>query len=143
MDNRIGRAWWVLRIGLGVMAIVAGLDKFFNLLTNWQMYLNPLGSKLLHIQPATFMHVVGVIEIVVGIAVFTRYTRYAAYVVMVWLWCIALNLISQGAFLDIAVRDIELSLAAFTLATLSEVRQTVVLAPTLESDAPIAHRPAA
>jgi len=85
MDNRLDRAWWMLRIGLGVGPILAGLDKFFNLLTNWQMYLNPLASKLLHIQPATFMHVVGVVEIVVGIAVLTRYTRYAAYVVMVWL----------------------------------------------------------
>jgi uncharacterized membrane protein YphA (DoxX/SURF4 family) len=123
--------------------ILAGLDKYFNLLTNWQMYPNPLAPKLLHIQPATFMHVVGVVEIVVGIAVLTRYTRYASYIVMVWLWCIALNLISQWAFLDIAVRDIEISLAAFTLAVLSEVRQSVIASPTLESDAAVAHRPAA
>ena len=143
MDNRLDRAWWVLRIGLAVMAIVAGLDKFFNLLTNWQMYLNPLGPKLLHIQPATFMHVVGLIEIVVGIALLTRYTRYVSYVVMVWLWCIALNLITQGAFLDIAVRDIEISLAAFTLAVLSEARQAVVVTPTVQSDVAFAHRPAA
>ena len=67
MDNKLDRAWWMLRIGLGVGPILAGLDKFFNLLTKWQMYLNPLASKLLHIRPATFMHVVGVVEIVVGI----------------------------------------------------------------------------
>ena len=143
MDKRLDRAWWVLRIGLGVGPRVAGLDKFFNLLTNWQMCLNPLAPKLLHIQPAIFLPIVGVVEIVVGIAVLTRYTRYAAYVVMVWLWCIALNLISQAAFFDIAVRDIEISLAAFTLAALSAVRESAVLAPTLESEAAIAHRPAA
>ena len=89
------------------------------------------------------MHVVGVIEIVVGIAVLTRYTRYAAYVVMVWLWCIALNLISQGTFLDIAVRDIEISLAAFTLAALSELRAIVAGRVTLESNSGIARRSAA
>jgi uncharacterized membrane protein YphA (DoxX/SURF4 family) len=123
MDNRLDRAWWVLRIGLGVGPILAGLDKFFNFFTNWGMYLNPLAPRLLHIQPSTFMHVVGIIEMLVGVTVLTRYTRYAAYVVMVWMWAIAANLVSQWAFLDIAVRDVEISLAAFTLAILSEVRQ--------------------
>ena len=125
MNTKLNRSWWVLRIGLGVVAIVAGIDKFFNLLTNWEMYLNPLAPKLLHLQPATFMHVAGVVEIAVGVAVLTRYTRYAAYVVMIWLWCIAANLVSQGAFFDIAVRDVEISLGAFALAKLSEVRATV------------------
>lgn len=129
MDNRLDRAWWVLRIGLSVGPILAGLDKFFNLLTNWEMYLNPLIPKLLHLQPATFMHVVGVIEIVAGIAVLTKYTRYAAYVVMIWLWCIAGSLVAQWSFLDIAVRDVEISLAAFTLATLSAVRGTAAELP--------------
>jgi len=124
MDERLNRAWWVLRIGLGVGPILAGLDKFFNILTTWDMYLNPLAPKLLHLSPATFMHIVGVVEILVGIAVLTKYTRYAAYVVMIWLWCIAANLVSQGTFFDVAVRDIEISLGAFALAKLSEVRAT-------------------
>jgi hypothetical protein len=59
------------------------------------MYLHALALKLLHIQPRTFMHIVGVVEIVLGIVVLTRYTRYAAYVVMVWLWCIALDRVSR------------------------------------------------
>jgi uncharacterized membrane protein YphA (DoxX/SURF4 family) len=122
MDARLNRAWWVLRIGLGVGPILAGLDKFFNFFTNWGMYLNPLAPRLLHIQPATFMHSVGVVEMLAGIAVLTRQTRYAAYIVMVWMWCIAANLVTQWAFLDVAVRDVEISLAAFTLAKLSEVR---------------------
>ena len=143
MDNRLDRAWWVLRIGLGLGPILAGLDKFFNLLTNWQMYLNPLAPKLLHIQPATFMHIVGVVEIVVGIAVLTRYTRYAAYVVMVWLWCIAASLVAQWGFLDVAVRDVEISLAAFTLAKLSEVREATGEKTGVEANVEIPHRSAA
>jgi uncharacterized membrane protein YphA (DoxX/SURF4 family) len=126
MDDRLNRTWWVLRIGLGLGPILAGLDKFFNLLTTWEMYLNPLVPKLLHLQPATFMHIVGVIEIAAGIAVLTKYTQYAAYVVMVWLWCIAASLVAQWAFLDVAVRDLEISLAAFALATLSAARSTAV-----------------
>ena len=129
MDRRLNRAWWVLRIGLGVGPILAGLDKFFNFFTNWEMYLNPLAPKLLHIQPHTFMHVVGVVEMLVGIAVLTRYTRYAAYVAMVWMWCIAASLVSQWAFFDIAVRDVEISLAAFALAALSEVKQAAAEQP--------------
>jgi uncharacterized membrane protein YphA (DoxX/SURF4 family) len=133
MNERLNRTWWVLRIGLGVGPILAGLDKFFNLLTSWEMYLNPLVPKLLHVQPATFMHVVGVIEIVAGVAVLSKYTRYAAYVVMVWLWCIAASLVAQWSFLDIAVRDVEISLAAFALASLSAVRSTVAEQPADEA----------
>lgn len=120
---RLNSAWWVLRIGLGVGPICSGVDKYFNRLTQWDMYLSPLVPRLLHISAPAFMHIVGAIEIVVGILVLTRFTRYAAYIVMVWLWAIALNLIIQGQFLDIAVRDIEMSLGAFALAKLTEARE--------------------
>jgi uncharacterized membrane protein YphA (DoxX/SURF4 family) len=122
-DSRLDRVWWVLRIGLGLGPLLAGADKFFNILTNWEMYLNPVVPKLLHIEAVTFMRLVGVVEIIAGILVLTRLTRYAAYIVMAWLIGIAVNLVSQGAFLDVAVRDIEISLAAFALARLTEVRQ--------------------
>ncbi len=126
-DTRLNHAFWVLRIGLGVGPIVAGADKFTNLLANWEMYLNPLAPKILHVQPTTFMHLVGVIEIVAGILVLSRLTRYAAYIVMVWLIGIALNLVTQGMFFDLAVRDIEIALGAFALAKLAEVRQTATM----------------
>jgi uncharacterized membrane protein YphA (DoxX/SURF4 family) len=127
-NHRLNSAWWTLRIGFGLVPVFAGLDKYFNLLTNWEMYLNPVVTRLLHISAPGFMHIVGAIEIVAGILVLTRYTRYAAYIVMVWLWAIALNLIAQGQFLDVAVRDIEMSLGAFALAKLTEARE-----PALES----------
>ena len=116
-----------VRYALGGTAFLAGADKFTNLLANWEMYLNPLAPKLLHIKPTTFMHIVGVVEIAVGILVLSRFTRYAAYIVMIWLVCIALNLVSQGMFFDIAVRDVELALAAFALARLTEVRQQALV----------------
>ncbi len=122
-NPRLNHAWWTLRVGLGLCAIFAGLDKFLNLLANWEMYLNPLIPRVLHLSAPTFMHIAGVVEMVVGIVVFTRWTRYAAYVIAAWLLAIALNLVTQGQFLDIAVRDIELSLGAFVLAKLTEVRQ--------------------
>ena len=122
-DARLNQSWWVLRLGFGLVPIVAGADKFFNLLTNWEMYLHPAVPRLLHIQAVTFMHVVGVIEIVAGLVVLSNLTRWGAYIVMLWLLGIALQLVAQFAFLDVAVRDIMMSLGAFTLARLTEVRQ--------------------
>jgi hypothetical protein len=109
-----------LKLGIGLMATFAGLDKFFNLLTDWTAYLSPLAAQVLPVTPATFMGVVGVIEIAVGVVILAGWTRLGAYVASVWLVCIAANLVTAG-FVDIAVRDLVLSIAAFTLARLAEV----------------------
>jgi len=125
MDQRLNSSWWALRIGLGLAPFLAGLDKFFNLLTNWTMYLNPLALRLIPVSAATFMRAIGVVEMIVGIAILTRWTRLGAYVAAAWLVGIALNLVTMGAFLDVAVRDLLLAVAAYTLARLTEVRQPV------------------
>jgi uncharacterized membrane protein YphA (DoxX/SURF4 family) len=124
-ENKLDSAWWALRIGLGAGPFLAGLDKFFNLLTNWPMYLNPTVERLLPVSGATFMHAVGVIEMIVGLAILTRWTRIGSYVAMLWLVLIAVTLVSGGMFLDVAVRDLEMAIAAYTLARLTEVRQPV------------------
>ena len=126
MDQRLNSSWWALRIALGLAPFLAGLDKFFNLLTKWTMYLNPLALRVVPVAPETFMRAVGVIEMIVGIAILTRWTRLGAYVAAAWLVCIALNLVSMGAFLDVAVRDLLIAVAAFSLARLTEVRVSVV-----------------
>jgi len=120
--KHVESAWWALRIGLGLAAFLAGADKFFNLLTNWTQYLNPAVAGMLPVSAVTFMHAVGVIEMVVGLAVLTAWTRLGSYVAMVWLLAIAGNLVLAGYF-DIAVRDVEMAIAAFTLARLTEVRE--------------------
>ncbi|PYV53442.1 MAG: hypothetical protein DMG91_17095 [Acidobacteria bacterium] len=122
-DNRLNTTWWALRVLFGFVPIAAGLDKFFNLLTNWEMYLNPLAIKAIPVSPATFMHIVGVIEIIAGVVVLSKLTRIGAYVVTLWLIAIALNLLTMGKFLDVAVRDLGLAVAAFSLAQLTAVRE--------------------
>jgi uncharacterized membrane protein YphA (DoxX/SURF4 family) len=67
-DFRQPCLWWALRIGLGAAAFLAGLDKFFNLLTNWTMYLSPLAERLLPLSGPVFMRAAGVIEMVVGLS---------------------------------------------------------------------------
>jgi uncharacterized membrane protein YphA (DoxX/SURF4 family) len=122
-DNRLNTTWWALRVLFGFVPIAAGLDKFFNLLTNWEAYLNPLATKVIPVSPATFMHIVAVIEIIAGVVVLSRFTRIGACVVTTWLVAIALNLLTMGRFLDIAVRDLGLAVAAFSLAQLTAVRE--------------------
>jgi hypothetical protein len=121
-DSRLDRAWWALRIGLGVGPFLAGLDKYFNLLTNWTAYISPLALKILPFSGQTFMHIVGVTEMFVGLAILTKWTRVGAYVASAWLLAIAINLVSTGMFFDVAVRDVEMALAAFVLARMTEVR---------------------
>ena len=116
-------AWWALRIGLGLGPFLAGLDKFFNLLTDWGMYLNPRLASLLPMGPEAFMRSVGVIEMIVGLAILTSWTRLGAYVAAAWLTSIALSLVAGGMFLDVAVRDLEMAVAAFVLARLTEARE--------------------
>ena len=123
MDKRLDSVWWALRLGLGLGPFLAGLDKFFNLLAQWDMYLSPAVTKLLPVSGTTFMHVVGVIEMIVGLAILTKWTRIGAYVAMVWLVLIAINLVTTGNFFDLAVRDLEIAIGAYALARLTEVRE--------------------
>ena len=122
-DNRLNSTWWALRVLFGFVPIAAGLDKFFNLLTNWEAYLNPLATRVIPVSPTTFMHIVCIVEIVAGVIVLTHFTKIGAYVVMAWLLAIALNLLTMGKFLDVAVRDLGLAVAAFSLAQLTALRE--------------------
>lgn len=122
MSDRMNPAWWALRLTYGLVPLIAGLDKFFNLLTDWSDYLSPLARSVIPFSPEVFMGIVGVIEIVVGLMVLTKWTRVGAYIASVWLVCIAINLVFRGA-LDIAVRDLAMAVGAFALAKLSEVRE--------------------
>jgi uncharacterized membrane protein YphA (DoxX/SURF4 family) len=122
-NKYLDSAWWALRIGLGVGPFLAGLDKFFNLLTNWEMYLSPMAQRMLPFSATTFMHIVGIIEMIVGLAILTRWTRLGSYVAAGWLVAIAVNLVTTGMFFDLAVRDLEIAIGAFTLARLTEARR--------------------
>jgi uncharacterized membrane protein YphA (DoxX/SURF4 family) len=122
-DHRTGNAYWALRLVFGLVPIVAGLDKFTNLLTDWQQYLSPIAVRLLPVSPATFMGLVGIIEIVVGIGVLAGYARVFGWVAAGWLAAIALNLLTTGKFFDVAARDAALAVAAYALARLAPLHE--------------------
>ena len=106
-----------LQYTYGLVPIVAGLDKFTNLLVKWEGYLGPEIRDMLPLDAALFMKIVGVIEIIAGLLVLIR-PLIGAYIVMAWLICIALSLIISG-FYDVAVRDLVMAIGAYTFAQLT------------------------
>jgi uncharacterized membrane protein YphA (DoxX/SURF4 family) len=114
------QAFAMLRVGLTVAPIAFGLDKFFNVLVDWPIYLAPWINDIAPGSGQDFMYLVGAIEIVAGIAVALK-PRYGAYLVAAWLAGIVINLLSYSGYYDIALRDFGLMLAALTLARLATV----------------------
>jgi len=110
----------LLKLTYGLIPIVAGADKFTNLLTDWSHYLNPTIASMLPFSGHTFMTIVGLIEIVAGVLVFIN-PQKGGYLVSIWLVLIALSLLASGNYLDVAVRDIAMAIGAFSLAKLSSV----------------------
>src|SRR5215471_21789393 len=96
VSRELNAGYWALRIAFGLGPLLAGLDKFTNILVNWGKYLSPVATRQLPVSAVTFMHIVGVVEIIVGLGVLFGATRIFGYIAMLWLWCIAANLISTG-----------------------------------------------
>lgn len=114
------QAFWILRVGFTIAPIVAGLDKFFHWLVNWDQYVAPITTSLMGGHTHEFMLAVGVIEIVAGIGV-ALWPRVFAYVVAAWLLGIIANLLMIPGYYDTALRDLGLALGALALARLSEI----------------------
>ena len=113
------QAFQILQMTFVFFPILGGIDKFFNLLTDWSQYLSPFASKILQHHDREFMLFVGVVEIVAGIGVFLK-PRIFAYIVSLWIFAIIINLFLTGSFFDIALRDLGLCLCALSLGRLSQ-----------------------
>ena len=127
MDNGSNQAFQILRLGFTVAPIIAGLDKFLQLLTNWDKYVAPAVPATLGIAPHTFMMIVGVIEIAAGLLVAVK-PRFGGYLVSAWLVGIIVNLVLVGGYLDVALRDLGLAMGAFALARLAEADERIRVA---------------
>jgi uncharacterized membrane protein YphA (DoxX/SURF4 family) len=121
-EGHLDDVYWALRVGLGSTAFLAGLDKFTNLLTHWEKYLAPQVREKLPVSGKQFMYGVGVIEMLVGLGILTSKPRPAGYIASAWLLGIAGNLALNGDY-DIAVRDVNMALAAYALARSEGSRQ--------------------
>jgi len=119
MKQPIVQAYEVLHVGFTVAPLLAGLDKFFHLLVNWDQYLSPQIANMLPFSGHLFMQGVGIIEIVAGLGVLFK-PRIFSYVVCLWLVGIIGNLLLMGTYFDIALRDLGLAFGAFALGRLSQ-----------------------
>ena len=117
MNQIIQKVFLLLKFTYGLVPIVAGLDKFTNLLTDWSQYAS-LIEGVLPLETSTFIMIIGVVEIVAGILVLIK-PKIGSLIVMVWLIAIALVLIFSGKYFDIAVRDIVMAIGAYTLNQIS------------------------
>lgn len=119
-EQALKQSFNLLKFTFVVVPIVAGLDKFTNLLTDWEQYLNPSLAALLPFPASTFMMIVGVIEIVAGIIVL-RKAALGGYIVAAWLTAIALTLLLGFQYVDVAVRDLVMAVSAFSMAKISRL----------------------
>jgi hypothetical protein len=114
------QAFALMRLAFTVAPIAFGLDKFFNVMVDWPIYLAPWINDIAPGSAQDFMYFVGATEIVAGLAVALK-PRYGAYIVAGWLGGIVINLLTHSGYYDIALRDFGLMLAALTLARLASV----------------------
>ena len=110
----------LLKLTFTIVSIVAGLDKFLNILCDWTQYINPILLDMLPFSGATFMMIVGVIEIAAGVLVFLK-PKIGGLVVASWLTLIALSLLVGWQYADVAVRDLVMAISAFSMARLARV----------------------
>jgi uncharacterized membrane protein YphA (DoxX/SURF4 family) len=112
------QAYWLLRIVFTVAPIAFGIDKFIDVLVDWERYLAPWINDIVPGSASTAMHLVGVVEIAAGILVALK-PRYGAYVVAAWLAGIIVDLLTYSGYYDIALRDFGLLVGALALARLA------------------------
>lgn len=118
----IEQAYWLRRTGFTAAPILAGIDKFYDRMVVWDEYLSPAIAKRVPVSPKTFMKIVGVVEVAAGVLVAVR-PRVGAVVVSGWLAGIIGNLLTHPRrYLDIALRDLGLSLGALALSRLDAAR---------------------
>lgn len=123
-ETALLRSQYVLQYAYGITLVLIGLDKVFqtNLLAEWISYVSPLAQAVLPFEPLTIVVTLGVAEIIVGILLFTKLVRFAAYVVILVLAVIIVNLLNLGLY-DIAARDFLIALGALMLTWITSARE--------------------
>ena len=117
-QKKIFMSWQMLKFAYGILFIVAGADKFLNLVTYWPQYLSTPTLNVFPFSPMTLSQIIGAFEIALGAALLSKWTRIAAYVATGWLLLIAFNLCALRLF-DIAVRDTMMAIASLVLGYMS------------------------
>ena len=123
-SNLTHGTWLMLKITYGLVGIAAGADKFLNVITHWEKYVSPRIAQYIPGQSSQFLYAIGIVEIIVGIMILTKFTRLGAYLMAAWLVIIVANLLTMdGMYYDIVVRDIVMAVGALALAQLTLIHE--------------------
>ena len=139
MKAKLSAVYWPLRLAYGLVPLLAGLDKYVGLLADWKRYMSPLALEMLPVPVETFLHMIGVVEMIVGLIVLLGLTRLGALIAAVWLVIISLQLLLAGYF-DIAVRDLVMAIGAYSLMRVAAERGEELVPNLLGSAESLAHR---
>jgi hypothetical protein len=120
LNQAIAPTFNLLKLTFGIVPIVAGLDKFTNLLTHWDAYISPAVVDMLPVSASAFMMIIGVVEIAAGVIVLMR-PAIGGLIVAAWLTVVAISLIAGLHHLDVAVRDLVMAVGAFSFAKIAKV----------------------
>lgn len=114
------QAYALLKVALVITLALVGLDKFFNLMTHWDIYLSPFTMEIFGGHALGFIRTIGVVEIIIAVGLYYR-TRIFAYVAAIWFILLIFNIILLGRYYDLGIRDFALCLSSFALARLSHL----------------------
>jgi len=119
-QQELKQTYNLLKYTFVIVPVVAGADKFTNLLTHWEQYVNPSIASFLPISASAFMMIVGIIEIAAGIIVLKK-AEIGGYIVAGWLTVVAMTLLIGFNYVDIAVRDLVMAISALSMARISKI----------------------
>lgn len=118
-DMSLSGVWNALRFTYGIGFIVLGVDKFFNFIVDWQVYLWQEIPQTFGVDPTLIVYAAGVIEIVAGLAILSRYARAGGYILGTWLLLVVVNLALRGGFWEVAISQLMLAISTYSFAQLT------------------------
>lgn len=123
--DKLNATWLALKTTYGLLFVIAGADKFLNLIVYWPQFLNPMLPSMFGVVPTYIIHAVGIVEIIIGLTVLSQFTKLGGWIVAAWFMLIVVNLLGMWSYLDVAVRDTVLAIGAMALACLTDVKRDI------------------
>lgn len=117
------RVWWMLKLTYGLFFIAAGTDKFINFLTYWPKYVSPKVLAVIPLSAESLLYIFAIIEIIIGLLILSKFTRIGAYLAVVFMSIVVLNLLTMLTVCDVVARDVVMIVGALALAWLTEIKE--------------------
>jgi hypothetical protein len=121
-ENKFNTMWTVARYVYGLVPILIGADKFTFYIVNWNIYVSPFAAS--YVPMVSLVPVVGIIEIIAGLLILTKFPRFGAYLVAAWIGIVIANLFMIGGMYDIILRDIAIAFGYIMFGMLTELKET-------------------